>query len=274
VTSAAIGYTGTIWLNRAVAATPTEARMKSMLVAILVALAAPPAWAASAPPIVRKTPNLAKDAEAFPTLVGATTAIARINRALQAANAEQLDEMKDCLRDAPQDGYWWEQDVETPLLGARFVSFWTHGNDSCGGAHPNFISEALVFDLRTGERVDWKTLLPAELRGKPGRALDGTPLPPDEIASPAATALFIAESEKEGVGADCKEAFAEQEMHFELWPDAKAKGLAMRAANLLHWAEGPCSGPATIPLATLKQLGVNPALIQDIETGSYQVQNY
>jgi hypothetical protein len=105
VTSAAIGYTGTIWLNRAVAATPTEARMKSMLVAILVALAAPPAWAASAPPIVRKTPNLAKDAEAFPTLVGATTAIARINRALQAANAEQLDEMKDCLRDAPQDGY-------------------------------------------------------------------------------------------------------------------------------------------------------------------------
>ena len=85
------------------------------------------------------------------------------------------------------------------------------------------------------------------------------------------TALFIAESDKEGVGADCKEAFAEQDMNFEFWPDAKAKGLAMRAANLLHWAEGPCSGPVTIPVETLKRLGFDALLIQDIETGRYQV---
>ena len=247
--------------------------MKSMLVAILVALAAPQAWAASAPPTLRKTPNLAKDAEAYPTLVGATKAIAKINRALRAANAEQLKDMRDCLRGAPPDGYLWEQSVDMPLLGVHFVSFWAHGNNSCGGAHRNFVMEGLAFDLSTGERADWTKLLPAELRGKPGRASDGTPLAPDEIASPAATALFIAELKKEGVGPDCEEAFAEQEMHFELWPDAKAKGLAMRAANLLHWAEGPCSGPATISLATLKQLGVNPALIQDIETGGYQVRN-
>ena len=102
---------------------------------------------------------------------------------------------------------------------------------SCGGAHPNLVDETLVFDLSTGERVDWRKLLPAQLRGAPGQA----------IASPALTALFIAQSEKEGVGADCKEAFAEQEMNFEFWPDAKAKGLAMRAVNLLHWPRGPAA---------------------------------
>jgi hypothetical protein len=60
-------------------------------------------------------------------------------------------------------------------------------------------------------------------------------------------------------------------MNFAFWPDAKAKGLAMRAANLLHWAEGPCSGPVTIPIETLKRLGFDPLLIEDIETGRNQV---
>ena len=244
--------------------------MKGIVFAVLVVLAAPPAWAASAPPTLRKTPNLAKDAEAYPTLVGATQAIAKINRILRAANARRRSDMKDCRRDAPQDGYWWEQSVDAPLIGARFVSFWAHGNQSCGGVHPNFIDEAFVFDLSTGEPVDWRKLLPAQLRGEPGRASDAA-RPPEEIVSPALTALFVAESEKEGVGTDCKEAFAEQDMDFQFWPDAKAKGLAMRAANLLHWAEGPCSGPVTIPAETLKNLGFDASLIQDIETGRYQV---
>ena len=150
--------------------------------------------------------------------------------------------MKDCLRDAPQDGNWWEQSVDAPLLGAHFVSLWAHGDMSCGGAHPNSIDEAFVFDLSSGEPVDWRKLLSAQLRGEPGQASDGTVPPREEIASPALTALFIAESEKEGVGPDCKEAFAEQDMDFAFWPDAKAKGLAMRAVNLLHWAEGPAAG--------------------------------
>jgi hypothetical protein len=245
--------------------------MKSIAFAVLVALIAPPASAASAPPKLRKTPNLAKNAEAYPTLVGATPAIARINRALQAANARQREEMKDCRRDAPQDGYWWEQGVDAPLIGAHFVSLWAHGNLSCGGAHPSFIDEALTFDLGAGEPVDWRRLLPASWLAEPGRASEGAAAPADAIASPALTTLFVAESEKEGVGADCKEAFGQQEMKFAFWPDAKAKGLAMRAANLLHWAEGPCSGPVTIPVETLKRLGVDALLIQDIETGGFQV---
>ncbi len=241
--------------------------MRPIAFAVLVALLAPPATAANAPLTLRKTPNLAKNAEAFPMLVGATPAIARINRTLQAANAKQREDMKDCWRDAPQDGYWWEQSVGAPLIGAHFVSLWAHGDLSCGGAHPNLVDETLTFDLTTGEPVDWRRLLPASLR----LATDGTVASDDAIASPALTALFVDQSTKEGVGADCQEAFAQQEMNFEFWPDAKAKGLAMRAANLLHWAEGPCSGPVTIPVATLKRLGLDAPLIEDIEAGRYQV---
>ena len=45
----------------------------------------------------------------------------------------------------------------------------------------------------------------------------------------------------------------------------------MRAVNLLHWAEGPCSGPVTIPVEALKRFGFDGPLIKDIETGHYQV---
>ena len=110
--------------------------MKSIVFAVLVALAASPTSAASAPPTLRKTPDFAKDAEAYPTLVGATKAIARINRALRAANAQATQDIEECRRDAPPEDYVWEQSVDAPLIGAHFVSFWAHGNMSCGGAIP------------------------------------------------------------------------------------------------------------------------------------------
>jgi hypothetical protein len=227
-----------------------------MVIALAAQPAWAPAWAASSPSLLRPAPNLAKDAEALPTLVGGTRAIAKINRALAAANARQLQDMKDCLRDAPQEGFWWEQAAEATLLGARFVSFYRHGNLSCGGAHPNFIMDAFVFDLRTGQPVDWRKLLPAELVGKRGT----------ELASSQLTALFVAATDQDGAP-ECKEEFEHVDLRFQLWPDAKARGLAMHTSSLPHRVEGVCGGPVTVPLATLKTLGVNAALLRDIETG-------
>jgi hypothetical protein len=239
--------------------------MKSVLIAFFIALAAPPAWAADVAPMLQKTPNLAKNAEALPMLVGKTKAIAKINRALRAADRQQFMDMSDCLRDSPQDGYWWEQGVDAPLLGASFVSFLRHGNESCGGAHPNFIMDSLVFDLNTGERADWKKLLPAELMGEPNDA----PPTPNEVASPRLQALFVAQSAKESPP-ECEAEFAQEKLTFQLWPDAKEKGLAMLACCLPHAVEGVCSGPVTISLERLKQLGVNAALVRDIETGRHE----
>ncbi len=241
--------------------------MKSIFIAFLIALAAPPAWAGNVAPTLRKMPNLAKNAEALPMLVGKTKAIAKINRALRAANRGQLKDMADCLRDSPQEGYWWEQGVDAPLLGASFVSFFRHGNVSCGGAHPNFIMDSLVFDLNTGERADWKKLLPSELKEEPS---DASPTP-NGVASPRLQALFVEQSAKESP--ECQEEFAHQKLTFQLWPDAKEKGLAMHACCLQHAVEGVCSGPVTISLERLKQLGVNAALVKDIETGSNQTQD-
>lgn len=231
--------------------------MRSASIALVLALAAPAASAASAPPMVRKMPDLAKDVGAFPRLVGTTPAIAKINRALQAADARTLKEVRDCLRQSPKEGYW-ERAADMALRAEHFVSFTSQGDASCGGAHPDFFGVALTFDLRTGEPADWTKLLPPDLRGEPR--------PDGAFASPRLSALFVAQAEKDDPNPDCTEAFAEQAMHFELWPDAKEKGLAMRT-TLRHGVQGVCGGPVVIPVETLKRLGVDAALIQDIETG-------
>lgn len=244
--------------------------MKSLPLAVFILLTAAPASASDVPPLQRATPNLAKDAEGFPTLVGKTRAIARINRALRAANGKRLKEIQDCGRGLPPDGSWWEQSVDTPLLGARFVSFFAHGNAFCGGAHPGFIMDPLVFDLRTGKPVNWKKLLPVDLFDKPDPSPADDPAPAsDEIRSTKLTALFIAASENASAP-ECKEEFVGGKLSFVLWPDAKEKGLEIHTSSLPQAVLGVCGGPVTIPLANLKQVGLDSALIRDIETGSYQ----
>ncbi len=118
--------------------------MKPALFALFVPLPAPSAAASGLPPVVPKTPDLATNAEALPTLAGPAKAIGRINRALRAADARRLKDMKelDCLTDAPDRGYWWEQSEEATLAGARFVSFLRHGNQSCGGRPPECSASA------------------------------------------------------------------------------------------------------------------------------------
>jgi hypothetical protein len=238
--------------------------MKPLTAASLfaLALAAAPA-AAGAPVRLRHPPDLAEDVAAYPRLVGGSAAVAKINRALDAADATTRRGARQCLRDAP-DGEWL-QGVDTPLLGAHFVAFMAHGSFSCGGAHPDFIAAAMVFDLATGARVDWNALLPARLRAAPGPG--AATLGRDRIASPGLTALFRDQAASDIADADCQEAFAHEPLTFLAWPDSKARGLALAAANLPHAVAGVCGEAVIVPVAALKRLGFDAALVRDIETG-------
>lgn len=209
---------------------------------------------------MRGAPDLAKDVQAYPTLIGPGAAIVRINRALLAAIAKRSADIKDCRAQSPEYAYW-DSDVDAPLLGERYVSFLAHGNYSCGN-NVNIVMEAMTFDLRTGERVNWKALLPASLQGPSAASLE-----PGEIASPELSAFFVKQSQASNPDPDCKDAFAEREMTFQLWPDAAAKGLAMEADNLRSTSIGACGGDVTMPLEMLRKIGAEPALIRDIETG-------
>ena len=236
--------------------------MTTIYALLFALLAVSSVRAAETAPTLRRTPDLARDAQAYPTLAGASNGVAKINRALTALNAKRLKDIRDCVRAAGRD-FEWGQTVDVPLLGAHFVSFYVHGHQYCGGTHPNAIDESSTFDLQSGDLVNWNALLADGLRGGGAK---GPPLRP----SPRLRAILLAEADKNQVDPDCREAFADENASFAFWPDAKAKGLAMHADLLPHAIEGICGEAVIIPIEALKGLGVNGPLVADIESGTYQ----
>lgn len=143
--------------------------MKSYLSrAVLAALGV--GWttaAVSAEPVVLKpSPALATDTDAFPRLIAApgtdTRATERINRALAQGDARARKAVAECHATGGKDSEW-TRTIEVTMRGPRYLSLLATDNFSCGGPHPDYSLVALVYDLATGAPVNWKRLLPAAL---------------------------------------------------------------------------------------------------------------
>src|SRR6202044_3665920 len=81
-------------------------------------------------------------------------ATTRINAAFDALDARWSRFMHGC----PKEGETGRV-VEVTMSGPQFFSVVLNDSESCGGAHPDGSTLALVYDLSTGKPVDWKTLL-------------------------------------------------------------------------------------------------------------------
>jgi hypothetical protein len=53
-------------------------------------------------------------------------------------------------------------------------------------------------------------------------------------------------------------------LKFNLWPDAKAGGIAIEPEGLLH-VLAPCVNSVVIPISDLRKMGIQSALIDAIE---------
>lgn len=235
-------------------------------VILTVALAAGPARSAEPVPIrLAPQPAVGAGLPAFPRIAGPDSpASQRINQALTAADARLRVAAKDCVANAsdPKDADW-QRTVTVPMRGPGYLTLVASDSLDCGGAHPDSDSFALAYDLRTGTPLNWEKLLPKTLAGKAtlDTAADGTRL--GVLASPALTALYLKLSKPD---ADCASALHDTDLHFILWPDAARQGVAMQPSGLPH-VIAACGNDAVIPLATLRGLGVEPALLDAIAAG-------
>jgi hypothetical protein len=214
-------------------------------------------------------PPLGAHLSAFPRIAAAEEpALQRINRALANADARVLAAEKDCRAEAVQaqvdttDGVW-ERTVTVAMRGPGYLALVASDDVYCGGAHPDTGRFALVYDLRTGSPLNWERLLPKTLVGTASldSASDGSQL--GVVASPALTAVYLKLVKPDG---DCAETLQDTDLHFMLWPDAAHDGVTMAVSGLPH-AVAACGDNATIPLATLRTLGVEPALLDAIAAG-------
>lgn len=163
-------------------------------------------------------------------------ALERINRALAMADTEDADD--DCLI---------ERDVNTTLVGRRYLSLVVHAVSRCTGAMETDLStEVLGFDLKTGAPVDWATMMPPAFQ-----------------ESDAEGELYrdtLSRDDPE----DAKECAGFSFGTLDAWPDATDGGIAFQPAGGFPEVTEPCIITVVVPLAVMRKLGVNPALLDDI----------
>lgn len=163
-------------------------------------------------------------------------ALERINQALAAADAKDADD--DCIA---------QRDVDTTLVGTRYLSLVVSTVSQCGGAvEIDLGTQVLGFDLKTGTPVDWATMLPPSFHGSDAE----TRLYRDTLARSDPT--------------DAKECADFSFDALDIWPDARQSGVAFQPAGGFPASSGQCVISAVVPLATMRKLGANPTLLDDI----------
>jgi hypothetical protein len=97
---------------------------------------------------------------------------------------------------------------------------------------------------------------------------DTTPL--GTVGSPALTALYLKlETADHDIDPNCGQALQQaSDLQFLIWPDAQADGVAVLPDGLPQAIQA-CANQKTIPLATLRQIGTNPRLVDAI-AAAYQ----
>ena len=224
------------------------------------------AWALTAadlPVTLKSLPPLAKDVAAFPRIAAPADAAAqRINLALD----RQDKVVKSAAKDCPHDG--WSRDITVAMRGPRYLALTAQDSWECGGAHPDASRLVLVYDLATGSPVNWARLLPATMiqSATLDTAGDGTRI--GVIQSRALQDDYVkarTSDPKDPLDPDCKDVVQDPDLKFNLWPDAQAGGVRIEPEGLPH-VVAACGDSVPIPTAVLRKMGVQPALLDAIDS--------
>jgi len=193
----------------------------------------------------------------------------RINAALSRLDETVRKAARDCKSIDGKPGSW-ERTIDMPMRGPGYVSFVITDNTYCGSAHPNVSTMSIVYDLRSGEPVDWTHLLPASLTGTLAlqEGADGTKMV--TLASKRLFDLYLAGYRAGDSSADaqeCRQAIqdsaGDNPPPLMAWLDAKAGGLAVQF-DLPHAVQA-CEEAVVVPLATIRAEGAQVIVVDAIQ---------
>jgi hypothetical protein len=160
------------------------------------------------------------------------------------------------------------------MNGPRFVSMIAEESQACEGAYPLNAFIPIVFDMNTGDRIDWKSLSP----GGTG-VFAGAEQSPDGTASPG---LFIPSLMRLAVSratGDCKEPMQHfdhlgqnSDLPFVIWPDAKRGLLMTKASGLPHVVQA-CEEKIGLTITEARKLGFSQELLDSLEQAHQAVRS-
>jgi hypothetical protein len=220
-----------------------------------------------------------KDVDLWPLLAEAKTpAEIRVNQKLERLNRRLVLQLSECDADyrkwlaavgeqstsKAQTGGDWSRTVAVTMHGPRYLSLVATDEVFCGGAHPDSDEVALVFDMTTGEPVDWVAMV-AKRAGASAYAdtvIDGSTV--GALVLPALATMYTKAADDE-----CKDdASGGAERSFQLWPDAKAGTLVAVEFDLPHVVRA-CAVPLSVSMAQARELGFSEEILREIEVAHH-----
>lgn len=243
-------------------------RLAAVVLALGISLPALPGVAADRHVHLRVPPPMRANIASMPQIIDpADAAESHINAALERLDATVRKAADECKTMDGKPGNW-ERSIDVPMRGPGYISFVITDISDCGYAHPNVFTMSIVYDLRTGNPVDWTQLLPASLTGKVAlqEGADGTRMV--TLASQRLFELYRSGyATPNGADSDCQQAIDDSGRNgppaMMAWLDARTGGLAVQY-DLIHIVQA-CEKPIVIPLATLRAEGVQPAVLDAIQ---------
>jgi hypothetical protein len=220
-------------------------------------------------------PRLSADIEAMPRLSGDSQAIVRLNAELDRLDVTALADAGECGQMADsQEGDGWTRTITRPMTGPAYLTLREHLEIFCGGAYPSTSQTPITWDLSTGERVNWVSLLPG-LGLVQDQPEDG--IPTDyvySVRSPRLEALYerkmLAESADVEWREQCQDVWKpkagdELGQGFRVWADAEHGGVAIDA-DYAHVVQA-CGGTVYLTGDEMREAGAPAALIDALAAG-------
>jgi len=159
----------------------------------------------------------------------------------------------------------YQRSVQPTMLGPGYFSVWVNENWECG-AYPNVSISVRVFDLNTGEAVDWTKLVSgAGVKTYSDSGADGKQGAPLALVYPALKAIYLKDPDNAG---DCQTAY-DDEQSFIIWPEAKSGMLQVQAFDLPHVTQA-CANTMALTPDQAKTLGFNADLLKALAAAHQQ----
>jgi len=217
---------------------------------------------ASAPAVLALVVSkpLKKGIDAMPELANpATPAQQKINTTMKALDTAALSMLKDCKS--------YQRSVQPTMLGPGYFSVWMNESWDCG-AYPNVSISVRVFDLNTGDAVDWSKLVSsAGVQNYSDTGADGKQGAPQALIDPALLAMYLKDPDNAG---DCQTAYGDANTQaFMIWPEAKTGTLKVEAFDLPHVTQA-CANDMTLTMDQAKSLGFNADFLNAVAAAQKQ----
>jgi hypothetical protein len=226
---------------------------------------------------VGPTTHLRKGLDAWPKIIAPRNpAVDRANAIISAMNQGAADALRDCddsyrqnrgLPDSARVKADWDRRIAVTMRGPRFIAMTAKETSFCSRAYPLNDHAAVVFDMTTGELLNWEKFLAAvaDASATSGKSIDGATSP--EIVMPSLAELAVGRADPE-----CKRALEESgELVFQIWPDAKRGQLMIKATGQPHVTQA-CEETIGLSISEARKLGFSREVLEAIKQ-AHRIEN-